>query len=111
MTDEYGILIDYEFCTGCHTCEVACKQEHNIPAGKNCGVQVLEIVHEFTGGKMDIVNFPVFTKRCVLCAPRVKKGLEPACVAHCMAGCLEFGSLDKLCKKMNKKRRMALVRP
>ena len=24
--NEYGLLIDYEFCTGCHTCEVACKK-------------------------------------------------------------------------------------
>ncbi|MFC1640021.1 4Fe-4S binding protein [Gemmatimonadota bacterium] len=21
---EYGLLIDYEYCTGCHACEVAC---------------------------------------------------------------------------------------
>ncbi|RLF04803.1 MAG: oxidoreductase, partial [Thermoprotei archaeon] len=27
---KYGLLIDYEYCTGCHTCEVACKQEHNL---------------------------------------------------------------------------------
>ena len=22
---QQGLLIDYEFCTGCHTCEMACK--------------------------------------------------------------------------------------
>ena len=27
-----GILIDYYYCTGCHSCEVACQQEHNYPA-------------------------------------------------------------------------------
>ncbi len=29
----YGLLIDYEFCFGCHACELACKQEHFLPAG------------------------------------------------------------------------------
>jgi len=23
---EFGLLIDYEYCTGCHTCQVACAQ-------------------------------------------------------------------------------------
>ena len=30
---EYGLLIDYEYCTGCYTCQVACAQEYNWPAG------------------------------------------------------------------------------
>ena len=28
---KYGLLIDYEFCTNCHTCEVACKKTHDLP--------------------------------------------------------------------------------
>ena len=32
---EYGLLIDYHYCTGCLSCEVACQQEHNHPAGKS----------------------------------------------------------------------------
>ncbi len=30
----YGLLIDYEFCTGCHACEVACKMELSLPNGQ-----------------------------------------------------------------------------
>ena len=26
-----GILVDYEFCTGCHTCEIACAVSHDLP--------------------------------------------------------------------------------
>src|SRR4030042_4521764 len=29
----HGLLIDYEYCTGCHTCEIACSQEYHWPAG------------------------------------------------------------------------------
>ena len=27
---EYGLLIDYEYCSGCHACETACKMEHDL---------------------------------------------------------------------------------
>lgn len=31
---EYGLLVQYEFCTGCHTCEIACKKHHDLPEGQ-----------------------------------------------------------------------------
>ena len=31
---EYGLLIDYSWCTGCHSCEMACSVEHDIPIGQ-----------------------------------------------------------------------------
>ena len=30
----YGLLINYEYCTGCKSCEMACSVEHDIPIGK-----------------------------------------------------------------------------
>lgn len=38
---KYGLLIDYEFCSGCQTCEVACKEEHDLPVGK-WGIRVFD---------------------------------------------------------------------
>ena len=38
---DYGLLIDYEYCSGCDSCVVACKEEHNYPVGK-WGIKVLE---------------------------------------------------------------------
>ena len=38
---QYGLLIDYEFCTGCQSCEVSCKEEHDFPVGK-WGIRVLD---------------------------------------------------------------------
>lgn len=33
MEKEYARIVIPEDCTGCFTCEVACKQEHNLPVG------------------------------------------------------------------------------
>jgi len=38
-----ALFIEYDYCTGCHACEVACKQEHNFSGGM-CGIQVQEVV-------------------------------------------------------------------
>lgn len=38
----YGLLINYEFCTGCGTCEMACSVEHDIPIGRY-GIQMATI--------------------------------------------------------------------
>ncbi len=105
---EYGMLIDYEYCTGCRTCEVACKQEYNRPAGKLGGVEVQEYIHTLQSGRLYITNIPHFTKACVFCAGRVKQGLEPARAKHCMAQVLTFGRIDDLKEQIPLKRKALL---
>ena len=105
---EYGMLIDYEYCTGCKTCEVACKQEYGRPAGKVGGVEVNEFIHTLPNDKLFITYIPNFTRACVFCAGRVKEGLEPSCVKHCMARILTFGKIDELQKLIPKKRKAML---
>ena len=39
---KYGILADNLYCTGCHACELACKNEHELPSGQ-WGIKVLEL--------------------------------------------------------------------
>ena len=29
----YGLLIDTEWCSGCHTCEMACQMHNDLPVG------------------------------------------------------------------------------
>jgi len=107
---KYGLLIDYEYCTGCHSCEIACKQEHNYNVGKD-GIKVFEYIQELYGGKLYITNIPFPTELCNLCAPRVKEGREPACVKHCMADVMKFGSVNDLATEMQKKPRQVLWVP
>jgi Fe-S-cluster-containing dehydrogenase component len=107
---EYGLLIDYEYCTGCHTCEVACCQEFGWPAGMG-GMKVFEIVEPLPNDKAYLAFVPFPTELCVLCAARTRKGLEPACVQHCMAACMEYGRVEDLAREMGRKSRMVLWVP
>ena len=44
---EHGLLIDYEYCTGCYTCQIACCQEYGWEAGMS-GMQIIEQVQNLT---------------------------------------------------------------
>ncbi len=107
---EFGLLIDYEYCTGCYACQVACSQEYHWPAGM-AGMKVLEIVQNLPKDKAYLNYLPFPTELCNLCAPRTKKGLEPACAKHCMAGVITHGRLEDLSKKLGEKPRMVLWSP
>jgi Fe-S-cluster-containing dehydrogenase component len=104
-----GLLIQYDWCTGCHACEVACKQEHNYPTGVG-GIKVVEVVS--SGPDKVYVDFTAFTTRfCDLCAERTKNGDEPACVKHCQATCITYGTLTELAKAQEKQPRSSLFAP
>ena len=96
MPSKYGLLFDYQYCTGCHSCEVACQQEHNYPAGK-FGITVTEHILETKHG-LSINYLPFPTDLCDFCFSRVKNNKKPSCVKHCLASCIEFGPLDELIK-------------
>ena len=104
-----GLLIQYEWCTGCHACEVACKQEHNFTGGM-CGIKVNELV---TVGpdKVHTDFIPVTTRFCDLCPNRVKAGDVPACVKHCQGTCMTYGPVATLSKAQAKMPRSALWAP
>jgi Fe-S-cluster-containing dehydrogenase component len=75
------------------------------------GMKVMEIVESLPNDKAYLVYLPFPTELCVLCAARTTKGMEPACVQHCMAACIKYGPVEELAKEMNKKQRMVLFSP
>lgn len=98
--DKYGILIDYNWCTGCHTCEVACQMELGLPVGQY-GIKIAELgPWEYAPETWQLSYVPMPTDQCTLCTERVKLGKEPSCVQHCQAKCLIYGPLDELSKKL-----------
>ena len=104
-----GLLIEYDYCTGCHSCEVACQQEHRYPAGK-FGIIVTEHILE-TMDKMSLYYLPFPTDLCNLCSHRTKEGKKPACVKHCQAACMYFGPIDQLTREMEKRPKTVLFSP
>ena len=110
-----GILVNYEYCTNCHSCEVACKKYLGLPVGE-FGIKVSEIgPFEYSGGegkgkdRWEWCFIPALTKACNMCADRVEKGKMPMCVQHCQAWCMEYGEVEDLVKKIEGKTRYALL--
>lgn len=105
-----ALLIHYEYCTGCHTCEVACQQEHDFPAGK-CGIRVTEHVYAAVKKPVAVDYLPFPTELCDLCNRRRREGQLPACVKHCQSFCMSFGPLDQLVGQMAGLARSAIFSP
>ena len=104
-----GLLIEYEYCTGCHACEVACKQEHNFSDGVG-GIRVYE--QETVAPDKVYVDFtPVVTRSCDLCRGRTLVGEQPACVKHCQASCMLYGPVTELVEEMEKRPRSVIFAP
>jgi Fe-S-cluster-containing dehydrogenase component len=89
---------------------VACQQEHDFPVGK-CGIKVTEYVYAAVKKPVAIDYLPFPTELCDLCINRHQKGQKPACVKHCQADCMAFGSLDELARHMASTPRSALFSP
>jgi len=108
-----AILINYEYCTGCHSCEIACRNELGLGHGE-FGIKVTEVgPFEYKEDKgfdtpYEWVFNPTLTKACTMCQERTKLGKMPACVQHCQAWCMYYGEADELVKKMDGRTRWAL---
>ena len=85
MAEKYGLLIDYTWCTGCHSCEMACKVEHGWQAGEANGIQLFEDGPRLMpNGKYEYNYLPVMTSLCD---------------HHCQSACMKYGTVDELAEK------------
>lgn len=111
MDSTYGLLIDYEYCTGCQSCEVACKEEHNYPVGK-WGIRVHDDgPWEIQEHMVNWNKIPVPTDLCDLCADRTASDREPSCVHHCLANVMRYGTIAELAPMMVAKSKQVLFVP
>ena len=74
---QYSIIFDADLCVGCQACEVACKQEHNLPVGPRF-VHVVPRGPEQIGGRL-ILTFKNI--RCMHCG-------KPPCIDACPEGAI-----------------------
>lgn len=114
---EYGLLIDYKYCSGCHACEVACKQYLGIEDGPS-GIVLFEKGPWKVAGQPTAKSdyeweyVPVPTGLCNLCEDRVEAGKKPMCVKHCLTFCMEYGPVTELAEKMLEKgSKVSLFKP
>ena len=107
----YALMIDYEFCTGCHSCEVACKKTLELPAGQY-GIKLLQDgPRELPDGRWEYNYLPMPTSLCDLCAERVAQGKGASCVHHCPAHCMAFGPVEEIAAKTAEKAKRAMFVP
>ena len=93
-TKKYGMMIDVQYCTGCHTCEVACQQENGFSA-EEFGIKVTE--HIFNERNRLMIDYvPYITDLCNFCLARYNAGKRPSCVKHCLSQCMTFGPVDEV---------------
>ncbi|MEQ3363880.1 4Fe-4S dicluster domain-containing protein [Raoultibacter massiliensis] len=91
-----GLFINYEYCTGCHACEMACAQDKKLEAGE-WGIKISQYGPiKNRNGQWELTFLPTPTKLCDMCADRVEKGKLPACVHHCQTNCMKFGDFEEL---------------
>ncbi len=100
---EYGLYIDYDWCSGCHACELACKQEHDLKTDQ-WGIRVVERTYR-VADRIAIEYVPIPTEICNFCMARVNKGENPACVHHCMTKCMDFGPMEEMARLAAKKKK------
>ncbi|MGI6033838.1 MAG: hypothetical protein ACOX69_10510 [Coriobacteriales bacterium] len=110
-----GILVNTEYCTGCHSCEVACRNHLGLKEGE-FGIKLTETgPYKYEDGKAknkwEWQFQPVLTKACTLCTDRTEMGKMPMCVQHCQAWCLDYGEVEDLVKKIEPESTWALLTP
>ena len=82
MAKIQGIVADLDACVGCYACEVACKQENNVPIGERW-INVITVGPEKLNGCLQMDFIPIMTDACTLCQHRQNQDLEPLCVTIC----------------------------
>ena len=108
-----GILVNYEYCTGCHSCEVACRNELGLTHGE-FGIKLTEIgPYKYetdieSDTPYEWVYNTTITKACNMCADRTASGKMPSCVQACQAWCMYYGEVEDLARKIDGKTRWAL---
>ncbi|CRA17450.1 anaerobic dimethyl sulfoxide reductase subunit B [Salmonella enterica subsp. enterica serovar Typhi] len=122
MTTQYGFFIDSSRCTGCKTCELACKDYKDLTPDVS-----FRRIYEYAGGDWQEDNgvwhqnvFAYYLSiscnhcpygapqynaakghmtKCDGCYDRVAEGKKPICVESCPLRALDFGPIDELRKK------------
>jgi DMSO reductase iron-sulfur subunit len=59
----HRLFVDHELCFGCYACEVACKQENNLPVGAKW-IRVITEGPSYVNGKLSMSYIPMTCRHC-----------------------------------------------
>ena len=77
MAKRYGLVIDLDRCTGCQTCNVACKMEHNLDQLSGIRVETVGGPHRDTpAGEYPNLSMYYLPIPCMHCS-------DPPCLPSC----------------------------
>jgi anaerobic dimethyl sulfoxide reductase subunit B (iron-sulfur subunit) len=94
LRNEYALLIDFEWCTGCCSCVIAGRNANRLDYNRAC--ITVGSGERNVGGRVVLDFVPEPTNLCNLCAPRTSRGLDPACVHHCPPRVITYGTRPEL---------------
>lgn len=104
-----GLLIDVQYCTGCRSCEIACRNENSLGADEY-GIKISQIgPFERANGSFVWNYYANVTQLCSLCAARCGEGEKAACELNCLAQVIERGPIEELTEKLQAKGKMACL--
>lgn len=102
-----GMLLDLDMCTGCYTCQTACRETNHYGYDEQW-MQVIRRDPYFVDGKLRMYHLvaPSLEK----CAACYENDPDPLCAKTCSSAALFVGPIDELAITM-KGRHAALFGP
>ncbi len=97
---KYAMIIDYGYCTDCHTCEISCRKEKHLPL-EEWGIKVQQIGPAKIEGEWEWDYVPVPSRACDLCVDRIEAGNVPLCQLHCLANVIDVVPIEEVGKRMD----------
>lgn len=96
-TAPIGMLLDLDMCTGCYTCQTACRETNHYGYDEQW-MQVIRRNPYFVDGKLRMYHLvaPSLDK----CGPCYRANPDPLCAKVCSSAALFVGPVDELAPMM-----------
>lgn len=98
---EMAFLVNLDRCVGCYACEIACKDENDLPPG--VGRVKVKIVDVAEFNRFYVPVFALDRRDaggCTLCPKLQIEARRPACVGNCLTNALHFGEIEDIRKQV-----------
>ena len=103
-----GMLLNTDSCTGCYSCQSACRDINRVPFEEKW----LEVVRRKpTVIDGDLRLYHLLAPALDKCAECVERENPPLCVKVCMANCLYVAPVEKLTPMLKNKGQWVLYAP